>query len=269
MTKLPTELARLAELRSQAGAAPTIPSKAATAERRSLVSLEVERAVKTRTTWVLAGAMLVLAVIVAAGANHQAVAGAAAPAGENFRRALDGIASLRVFVVLLGVLCVTSEYHHGDIVWRYLAEPGRSNLVRAKAGAWAVIGSLLGLGALQLGALLSHSHLGGGLSSSVATHTVVGAVLCAGLAGALGVGIGAALRNQTTAVVGTLVAVLVVEPLIASIAPGVGAFLPSAAAAAASGHPSTLGWGAGLLVFAGYTVAAVALGGRLCTRNDV
>jgi hypothetical protein len=53
------------------------------------------------------------------------------------------------------------------------------------------------------------------------------------------------------------------------VAPGVGTFLPSAAAAAAAGSPSSLGWAAGLALYATYAVAAAVAGGVLCGRHDL
>jgi ABC-2 type transport system permease protein len=170
-------------------------------------------------------------------------------------------------------LCVTTEFHHGDIVWRCLAEPSRGVLVAAKAGACALTGALLGLLAVQVGILIEVGFGSPGatfgLTSTEALQAVAGSVLGAAMAGVLGVGIGAAARNQTAAVVGTLVAVLLVEPVLTSLAPHVGAFLPSAAAAAAAGHAAAMGATAGLVLTAAYAALAVGVGGVLCARRDV
>jgi hypothetical protein len=228
--------------------------------------------------------MVVVAGLVTFGAAHQshvlATPAGAAPAAatvaapvQELRSALSGVAALRIFVVLLGILSVTREYQHGDVVWRYLAEPSRAVVVAAKAGACALVGALLGIVTLQLGTLIEVGFGGAGstfgLSSAEALHAVAGSVLAAGLAGVLGVGIGAAVRNQTAAVVGTLVAVLLVEPVLSALVPAAGAFLPSAAAAAAAGHSAAMGWAAGLLVSSGYAGVAVIGGGVLCSRRDV
>ena len=251
---------------------------------RSLVTIELERAWRTRTTWVVAGAMVVVAGLVTFGATHQAhvlstpagatPTAAALPAPvQELRSTLSGVAALRIFVVLLGILTVTREYQHGDVVWRYLAEPSRAVVVAAKAAACALIGALLGVLTLQLGTLIEIGFGAPGatfgLSPAEALHAIAGSVLAAALAGVLGVGIGAAVRNQTAAVVGTLVAVLLVEPVLTALVPGAGAFLPTGAAAAAAGHSAALGWVAGLLVSAGYAGVAVVGGGLLCVRRDV
>ncbi len=95
------------------------------------MELELDRAVRTRTTWALAGAMVAISGLVAFGAGDR-------------RAVLDGVAGLRVFAVLLGVLAVTSEHQHGDVVWRCLIEPGRGIHVAAKALTHALIGAILG-----------------------------------------------------------------------------------------------------------------------------
>lgn len=250
----------------------------------SLVKIELERAWRTRTTWVIAGAMVVVAGLVTFGATHQShvlttpagasptAATVAAPVQE-LRSALSGVAALRIFVVLLGILSVTREYQHGDVVWRYLAEPSRGVVVAAKAAGCALLGALLGVVTLQLGTLIEvgFGQPGAtfGLSSAEALHAIAGSVLATALAGVLGVGIGAAVRNQTAAVVGTLVAVLLVEPVIGALLPKAAAFLPSNAAAAAAGHAAAMGWLAGLLITTAYAGAAAVGGGLLCARRDV
>lgn len=250
---------------------------------RALMMIELDRAWRTRTTWIVAAAMLGVAALVTLGAATSGAIGRAAGAApaaatmpapvQELRTALSGLAALRVFVVLLGILCVTTEFHHGDIVWRFLAEPSRAVVVAAKGGACALIGAFLGLLVVQVGILIEVGFGSPGatfgLSSSEALQAVAGSVFGAALAGVLGVGIGAAVRNQTAAVVGTLVAVLLVEPLLSSLAPQAGAFLPSAAAAAAAGHAAAMGWSAGLALSAGYAALAVIVGGVLCVRRDV
>ncbi|HTJ75034.1 MAG TPA: hypothetical protein VL337_06685 [Acidimicrobiales bacterium] len=242
---------------------------------RDLVEIELERATRTRTTWTIAGAMVFVAGLVVYGAVHPAAAstgtgGAGPTAAQEIRAAVSGVGTLRVFVTLLGVLLVTSQYHHGDIVWRYLADPSRALFVASKAVACAVIGAFLGLVVLQLAAVMTVVHAGSlGLSRGEAASTVAGTVGAMALAGILGVGVGASVRSQTAAVVGTLVAVLLVEPLVTAVAPAVGAYLPSAAAGAAAGGGAALGWAAGLALYAGYAAAAAATGVILCRRSDV
>jgi hypothetical protein len=103
---------------------------------------------------------------------------------------------------------------------------------------------------------------------------VVGvALLAAGLCGLVGVGVGALVRNQVAALVGTLVWVLVVEGLLMSLlhAPSLGKWLPSAAAKAAITSPggAQLSRLAGTLLLAGYALALALVGTRLVVRRDI
>ena len=221
---------------------------------KAQMEVELDRAVRTRTTWALSTAMIAVSALVAFGAHdRQAV--------------FNGVAALRVFVVLLGVLAVTSEHQHGDVVWRYLIEPSRGIHVVAKALTNALVGAILGMVALEVGVVVTMVRLGAPASAGPVT-SVAGAIGGVALAGVLGVGIGAAVRNQTAAVVGTLVGVLLVEPLIAAVAPAIGAYLPGAAAAAAAGGKAGAAWVVAAGATVAYAVAAAVTGGVLC-RSDV
>jgi ABC-type transport system involved in multi-copper enzyme maturation permease subunit len=241
----------------------------------SQIKIELERAWRTRTMCAVTVGMLFVAGLVAFGATHQAHAATGALTSDfELRAVLDGVSALRIFVILLGILSVTSEYHHGDVVWRYLAEPSRGVLMAAKATTNAMVGAILGLVALQLGILVTMFQMGTpvsnlGLTTAAAAQAVAGSVLSVTLAGVLGVGIGAAVRNQTAAIVGTLVAVLLIEPLITALVPAVAAYLPNAAAAAAAGGSAGAHWVRGLLATVIYAAAAIAAGTVVCRNRDV
>lgn len=222
---------------------------------RAQVRVELDRAWRMRTIWVLAGSMLAVAGLVACGASDRA-------------EALKGVAALRVFVVLLGVLSVTSEHEYGDVVWRYLIEPCRAVHVAAKAATNALIGALLGAAALAIGVAVTMVRLGAPAGAGPLT-AASGAVVGVALAGVLGVGVGAAVRNQTAAVVGTLVGVLLVEPLLAAVAPAAGPYLPGAAAAALAGGAMGAAWVAAVLASVAYAAGAAIVGGAICARSDV
>lgn len=222
---------------------------------RAQIRVEEDRCWRTRTTWVLAGSMLVVAGLVAFGAKDR-------------NAVFSGVAALRIFVVLLGVLSVTSEHQHGEVVWRYLIEPGRSVHIAAKAFTTGVIGMVLGVASLAVGVGVTMVRLGLPANPG-APKAVFGAVLGVALAGVLGVGIGAAVRNQTAAVAGTLVAVLLIEPLVTAVAPAVGAYLPGAAAAAVAGGAVGAAWIASGVTTIAYAAVALLLGADLINRSDV
>jgi hypothetical protein len=179
--------------------------------------------------------------------------------------------------LLLGILGMTGEFRHHTITQTFLTTPDRGRVVAAKLTAYALVGfavAILGLAVTTAIAVpwmsakgLSVSLFDGGLG-----RVLVGTLLAAGLSGLVGVGVGALIRNQVAAVVSVLVWVLVVEGLLVNLVntPGLGKWLPSAAAAAltnpSGGHLSS--WAGGLL-FAAYGLGFAVVGTRLVMRRDV
>ncbi len=179
--------------------------------------------------------------------------------------------------LLLGILGMTGEFRHHTITQTFLTTPDRGRVVAAKLAAYTLVGfgvATLGLAVTTAVALpwmnakgLSVSLFDGGLG-----RVLVGTLLAASLSGLVGVGVGALIRNQVAAVVGVLVWVLVVEGLLLSLVnvPGLGKWLPSAAAAALTnpggGHLSRC---AGGLLFAAYGLGFAVVGTRLVLRRDV
>jgi hypothetical protein len=103
---------------------------------------------------------------------------------------------------------------------------------------------------------------------------VAGAAGAAGLWAAIGVGVGAVIRNQVPALVGICAWLLFVEGLLADATGGlgeVGRFLPGAAAAAIAGQrpDRLLGPAAGLALLVSYAILTTLAGGIATSRRDV
>jgi ABC-2 type transport system permease protein len=97
-------------------------------------------------------------------------------------------------------------------------------LTLAKLGAALLVGLALGVVANGLSALIGSVILGArdipnGISGSDVTKMVIGGTVGTALYAALGVGVGAIVRNQVGAVVGSLVFLFVFEPLLNIIKP--------------------------------------------------
>jgi ABC-2 type transport system permease protein len=103
-------------------------------------------------------------------------------------------------------------------------------------------------------------------------RVAAGFVLSTALFGALGVAVGALIRNQTGAVIAALVWLLTVEGLLANVmgSTSVVRWLPAAAGAAMvhSGTDALPGWTAAM-VFTTYVVACAGLGTRFVVSRDV
>jgi ABC-2 type transport system permease protein len=134
-----------------------------------------------------------------------------------------GIASfVQVFALMLGILSITTEFRHGTITPSLLVLPNRVRLVLAKLGASVAVGLALGLLATVLVALIVKGI--GGLrdldTSGDVLPLIIGGTIATGLYAALGVGVGAVMRNQVGAIIGSLVYLFVLENLL-QIIPGV------------------------------------------------
>ena len=180
--------------------------------------------------------------------------------------------------LLLGILGMAGEFRHQTVTQTFLVTPDRGRVVAAKLVAYPLAGIALALATLAVTAVVGAGWLAAkGITPSLLDarlSRIVGvAVLGAGLCGLVGVGVGALVRNQVAALVGTLVWVLVVEGLLMGLvhAPSLGKWLPSAAAAAAITSPggAHLSRLAGTLVFAGYGLALALAGTRLMVRRDI
>lgn len=138
-----------------------------------------------------------------------------------------------LFILLLGVIGITGEWRHRTITSTVLAAPDRVRLLAAKVLAYAVAGAVLSL------VVSLCSMLVGAILAGVKDHPSpdVAALLdvlwrnlaVAALTGALGVCIGAIVRNQIAAVIGVLVFSFFVEPIVFGLAPDVGRFGPTTA----------------------------------------
>lgn len=184
-----------------------------------------------------------------------------------------------LFAALLGAMSITGEVRHGTIRPTFLVTPRRARVVVAKVLASTLIGAGFGLAASALaagvgtGALRMRGidvQLGGGDYALL----LAGGTAAAGLWAAIGVGLGAIVRNQVATLVGICAWLLFVEGLlvgdVTDIAP-VGRFAPGALGEAISGQdPGTLlapALAAALLVL--YAAAAAVAGALVTSRRDV
>jgi ABC-2 type transport system permease protein len=184
-----------------------------------------------------------------------------------------------LFAALLGAMSVTGEIRHGTIRPTFLVTPRRSRVVAAKIWASLLLGGGFGLvaGAVAAGvgtAALRARGIDIRLDSGDYTLLVVGGAAATALWSAIGVGVGAVVRNQVPALVGICAWLLFFENLLVGDIAGIGGLgrlLPGAAAKAVSGQdPDTLlapDVGLGLLVI--YSVAAAMAGTLATSRRDV
>lgn len=183
-----------------------------------------------------------------------------------------------LFAALLGAMSITGEIRYGTIRPTFLVTPERRRVVAAKVWASMLIGSGFGLAAGAVAAAVGTAALRARgidvrLDAGDYALVVAGAAAAAALWAAIGVGVGAVVRNQVPALIGIVVWLLFVENLLVGDIAGVGDFgrlLPGAAGKAISGQdPATLlAPAVGLVLLALYAAAAAVAGWLATSRRD-
>ncbi len=241
-----------------------------------LVAGELLKLRTTRTFFGVVGAAIGLMVLIAAAA---AAAANFAPEDRPGLDLLDVGIFASYFALIIGVLAVSTEFRHGTITPTLLATPNRARVVLAKLIAHAIAGLLFGLAAYGLISLLLFPILAvrgvdSGIDTGTAVEMIVGGSLAAALTAAIGVGVGAIVRNQVGAVVAVVVYLFMIEPLLSAV-PGLAEPIEKyglhggISALSASPTDSGLGQvGGGLLMLA---IAAVllAIGIAILRARDV
>ncbi|MCP9486274.1 MAG: ABC transporter permease [Gaiellaceae bacterium MAG52_C11] len=184
-----------------------------------------------------------------------------------------------LFAALLGAISMTGEIRHGTIRPTFLVNPHRRSVVAAKVWASMLIATGFGLvaGALAAGAGTATLRARGidvRLDAGDYALLVIGGAAAAALWAAIGVGVGALVRNQVPALVGITVWLLFVENLLVGDIAGidaVGRLLPAAAGRAISGQaPETLlAPAVALVLLILYAAAAAVAGSLAASRRDV
>ena len=181
-----------------------------------------------------------------------------------------------LFATLIGVMAITSEFRHGTIRPTFVVTPHRGRVIAAKVvssllmglvfGAFA-IGLSFGVGYLIL--LARGAHLA--LDRNHVLLLVLGTIAMTALWAALGVGLGAVIKNQVFAIITLLVWTGVVNPILDSAVPGAGRYTPIAASASLTADPAhyLLSPLSGGLLLLAYTAVFVAAGHLLVARRDV
>ena len=193
---------------------------------------------------------------------------------------LQGFHLAQLIVGVLGVLFVTGEYATGMIRSTFAAVPRRLPVLTAKAGVYGAVtlvtmtlASFATFFAAQL--LLSHYGHSHSISDPGALRAVAGMGLYMTLVGLMGGAFGWIVRS-TAGAISSLVAVLLVLPVIVQLFPGsfatsVGKYLPSNAGepfTASFRNPEMLAPWTGIAVFAAWVAVALVAAVLVVGRRD-
>jgi ABC-2 type transport system permease protein len=196
---------------------------------------------------------------------------------ETDVRSLLSMAGLSgLMTLVLGGVVGAGEYRHGTIAWTLLVTPNRLRAVMAQVLACAVAGVAVGVVTFAIVAAIAIPWI----SAKDATlppvgdlfEVMAGVAAYAGLAAALGSGLGSLLRNQVAAVVIVLVMLFVVDPTLAALDEDLGPFtLTGLGIAISGGDDSTdlLSPGVAGLVWALYALLFATLAAIRTARRDI
>jgi len=246
-----------------------------------LLRAEMLKLRTTRTALGLTAAMLGLLCLVVLVHGFALSAASLTRAGQLHVFGLGGLGVL--FAALLGALSITGELRTGTIRPTLLTTPRRGRVLTAKLVTTVAAGAVYGAvaAAVTIGlaiTALSARGLPLRLDSGDYTQLVLGDTAAAAQWAAIGLGLGALLRNQVATLVGLAAWLLFVEQVLLGQLPAVIRYFPGTAAAAISGstisgdapnHPGLLAPALGALLLIAYAVAAIAAGLLATDRRDV
>lgn len=245
----------------------------------SLIHIELDKLRTLRSTWLLVaiqqGVVLgSLAVMVVVGADLRAPASV-----RQFLSQAGFMSSL--FSLVIGILAIAGEYRHRTITDTYLATPRRGRVIAAKLAALTCVGAIIGaLSALTalcfIAAAMSSRGITLDVGSAETWRSAVGVMAGNALYAAVGVSIGALVRNPTTAIAAALLWVTLAEGILAGLLRDLSQWLPNASLLALAYSPGPMATGAQLLpqcgsaaVLAAYALVFAVLAIATSVRRDV
>jgi ABC-type transport system involved in multi-copper enzyme maturation permease subunit len=251
-----------------------------------VLSAEWSKLWSLRSTWITLGVALLMAVVFGwiASASYSPtghVRGPAEDAHNAVDLALGGLNFAQLGIGVLGVLITAGEYSTGMIRSTMAAVPRRLPVLWSKAAVYFVVVLIPATVAFFVSFLIGEGLVSGmkialGLSDPGVLRTLFGAGLLMALSGVMGVALGSLLRSVAGGigvfVVGVLLLGELVNLLPTSVSDAIGPYVPGNAGSAVVTLTHTSGIlspGAGLAVFAGWVVLALAGAAYRLVRRDV
>ncbi len=242
---------------------------------QTLLANEFLKLRTVRSPWVL---LALSPLLVVAGIGGLIANGDSVRVASTAPRALQHIGFVSLFTIVLGILAVAGEYRHKTITDTYLATPRRARVIVAKLAVYTAAGAGFGVVcAVAALAMTAAWFAARGSSLDLAGgdvwRTVGGGIAWDAAFAAIGVGVGALVRNLAGAIAIALAWIAVVEGIVGPLVHGLTRWLPTTAGFALEGAryrtDSPLPpWGAGL-VLVGYAAAFAVLAASTAVRRDV
>lgn len=137
-----------------------------------------------------------------------------------------------IFAIILGIMLMAGEFRHGTAVATFLTAPKRGSVLAAKLAIAAVGGVLImwisaGVSFLAGYLTLMSFENVASPSENLFLNTMIASTIGGAVLGVIGVALGTLVRNQMLAITGALVYLFVIDPILLTVWPDTGKFLPT------------------------------------------
>jgi ABC-2 type transport system permease protein len=195
---------------------------------------------------------------------------------RQLQQALHGAAAGASLVIVAGVVGMAGDWRFGQATQTFLSTPRRAQVVAARTVVYLGVGTLFGLAAVAASTATAWAwYRSEGVAlpfdRSAVLLTLLGCLLVSIAFGALGVGVGAIVRNPVVGAVGALAWQVLVEPALFAAAPAVFRWSPGVASFGLRRQPDEdlLGAMPAAAVLAVVVAVSLAVGTWLVERDDV
>jgi ABC-2 type transport system permease protein len=186
-----------------------------------------------------------------------------APATQS--QAVAHLSLVSLFSLVFGILAVAGEYRQRTITDTFLSSPRRGRVIAAKLVIYGALGAMAGVMGAALAVLTASIWWGAkgasfDLGNADMWRTIAGGILANALYAAIGVGVGALIRNLTAAILIAVGWIAIVEGIVGQlVGTEIAKWLPFTAARALSLAGGTLDTGLLSRGLGGVVVAAYAV----------
>jgi ABC-2 type transport system permease protein len=243
----------------------------------ALIAAEFLKLRTVRSPWLMLGAAQL---IVVAGISGFVVSNGHTLHEAQQGSALGHVGLTSVITLMFGILAVASEYRHKTITDTYLSTPRRDRVIQSKLVVYTLVGGLCGVLASAVGLATAAAWWAGkGASFSWSDarmwQTTGGSIAWNAAFAAIGVGLGALIRNLAGAIAVALAWLALIEGILSQlVGSSLSRWLPFNAGLALGGSGQAgpadpLSRWAGGLVLAAYAVAFAVMAVATTTRRDV